>query len=72
MTATQRQQVLAVLALQDPAAKCAACLQLPDDVHEDTFTPELDTEQLPGRLERPRLVPPQQARRRAVTSVAGV
>jgi uncharacterized ferritin-like protein (DUF455 family) len=70
MTAT-RQQVLAILAMRDPAKKCAACLQLPDDITAGAFTPALDTTQLPGRPAAPRLVPPQQVRQRSMASVQG-
>lgn len=72
MSATTRQQVLAVLALRDPADKCTACLGLHDDVDDRAFVADpTSTAQIPGRPERPRLVPPQQVRQRAVTSVAG-
>ncbi len=71
MAITTRQHVLAVLALQDPAAKCAACLALPDDVDEHPIVEQPHPTRIPGRPEQPRLVPPQRVGQRPMHTVEG-
>jgi uncharacterized ferritin-like protein (DUF455 family) len=59
-----RQRALAVLALRDPAAKAVAALALAADGALDTEAVLHPVHRVPGRPERPRLVPPAAVPRR--------